>query len=307
MNFQFHLTLRVDDLDGSLFQYLYSHGDINFPDSINIFINENAHGTDPNVLRTVVRDTNDSLNNFALQVDISDPGFLGQWHTYTLTVGANGLQVFIDGNLEAADTTRGTGTINPSGNAYLGVRQDDLVSADRKFGGSLDSVQIYDNALSNSKIADIAAKVNHATVNITVNAVNDNPVIAFVGGNINYIENATAVFIDPAATVTDSDNMDFDGGVLSISVPTNGSGDDRIRINNEGMGVDQVGMTSGPNELYYSGVLIGTWSGSGAPLAITFNAAADVTAVEAVAQNITFENLSDNPSTATRNSSIHAN
>ena len=88
--------------------------------------------------------------------------------------------------------------------------------------------------------------------------------------------------------------------MLSISVIANGSGSDRIRINNEGMGAGQVGMATSPNEVYYGGVLIGTWSGSGAPLAITFNSSADSTAVEAVAQNITFENISDAPSTLTR-------
>ena len=51
---------------------------------------------------------------------------------------------------------------------------------------------------------------------------------------------------------------------LTINVIANGSGSDRIRINNEGMGAGQVGMTNGPNEVYYSGVLVGTWSGSGA-------------------------------------------
>lgn len=131
-------------------------------------------------------------------------------------------------------------------------------------------------------------------------AENVDPVVAFGGGNISYVENASPIFIDATATVADADATDFDGGVLTISVTANGSGSDRIAINNEGMSAGQVGMTTGPNEVYYGGVLIGTWSGSGAPLAITFNTSADATAVEAVAQNITFENLSDAPSTLTR-------
>ncbi|WP_442510878.1 VCBS domain-containing protein [Novipirellula sp. SH528] len=136
--------------------------------------------------------------------------------------------------------------------------------------------------------------------NFAIAPINSDPVVTFGGGNITYVENAGAVFIDATATVTDADGADFDGGVLSISITANGSGDDRIRINNEGMAAGLVGMTTGPNEVYYGGVLIGTWSGSGAPLAITFNASADATAVQAVVQNITFENISDVPSSLTR-------
>ena len=47
---------KIDDNTGSLFQYIYSHGDINTTNSINIFLNEATHATDPNKLRTVVRD-----------------------------------------------------------------------------------------------------------------------------------------------------------------------------------------------------------------------------------------------------------
>ncbi|MEW8228610.1 MAG: DUF4347 domain-containing protein, partial [Candidatus Thiodiazotropha endolucinida] len=51
MNNDFTVTFqfKVDDNSGSLFQYLYSHGDINLTNSLNIFISEASHGSDPNV------------------------------------------------------------------------------------------------------------------------------------------------------------------------------------------------------------------------------------------------------------------
>ena len=67
----------------SLFQYMYSHGDINGTNSLNIFINEASHGTDPNVLRTVIRDENDTLDNQALEFDISGIVGDGVAHLYT--------------------------------------------------------------------------------------------------------------------------------------------------------------------------------------------------------------------------------
>ncbi|MEW8118199.1 MAG: Ig-like domain-containing protein [Candidatus Thiodiazotropha sp.] len=139
VTFQF----KVDDNTGSLFQYIYSHGDINTTNSLNIFINEATHGSDPNVLRTVIRDADDTLENTALEFDISSIIGDGEWHTYTLTVETGvGSTVYLDGVQKNADT-RGGGSFNPSGNVYLGARYD--LDANRMFGGDLDEVKIYDH------------------------------------------------------------------------------------------------------------------------------------------------------------------
>ncbi|MES9910239.1 MAG: DUF4347 domain-containing protein, partial [Candidatus Thiodiazotropha sp.] len=145
MNSDFTVTFqfKVDDNTGSLFQYIYSHGDINTTNSLNIFINEASHGSDPNVLRTVIRDADDTLDEFALQFDISTIVGDGEWHTYTLTVEAGvGSTVYLDGVVKNTDT-RGGGGLNPSGNIYLGTRYD--LDAGRMFGGDLDDVKIYDH------------------------------------------------------------------------------------------------------------------------------------------------------------------
>ncbi|MFI0377516.1 MAG: DUF4347 domain-containing protein, partial [Candidatus Thiodiazotropha sp.] len=145
MNNDFTVTFqfKVDDNSGSLFQYLYSHGDINLTNSLNIFISEASHGSDPNVLRTVIRDADDTLDEFALQFDISTIVGDGEWHTYTLTVEAGvGSTVYLDGVVKNTDT-RGGGSFNPSGNVYFGTRYD--LDAGRMFGGDLDDVKIYDH------------------------------------------------------------------------------------------------------------------------------------------------------------------
>ena len=160
---------KIDDNSGSLFQYLYSHGDINGFDSVNVFVNEAGHGSDPNVLRTVARDSDDTLDNIALQTNIAALVGDGQWHTYTLTASSTGgLVVYIDGVVTGTDATRGTSTTDPSASLILGGRHD--LDADRFYGGALDTVQVYDRALSATEVADLDANVNIATVSMSVTA-----------------------------------------------------------------------------------------------------------------------------------------
>ncbi len=120
---------------------------------MNIFINENSHGTAPNKLRTVIRDTNDTLDNSALEFDINSIIGDGNWHTYTLTVAAGvGSKVYLDGVLKNADT-RGGDAFNPTTNLYFGARQD--LDLDRLYGGLLDSVQVFSRALSSKDVSDV--------------------------------------------------------------------------------------------------------------------------------------------------------
>ena len=154
-DFTVSFDVKVDDNNGGLFQYIYGHGDINNVSSLNIFLNEETHGTDPNMLRTAIRDSNDTLSNTALEFDVSSIIGDGNWHTYTLTV-ANGIGaiVYLDGVQQNSDT-RGGDAFNPTTDLYLGARQD--LSVDRMYGGSLDEVRIYDYALSASEVSARAA------------------------------------------------------------------------------------------------------------------------------------------------------
>ena len=171
-DFTLSFDFKLDDNSGSLFQYAYSHGDVNGTDSINVFLLEASHGTDPNTLRTVVRDGDDTLDNVALEVDIASLVGDGLWHTYTLVADQSaGLTVYLDGSVANTDPIRGTGGVNPTGSAYFGARHD--LNVDRFYGGSLDTVQLYDRALSSTEVSDLANQVNVATVSMTVNPCGD--------------------------------------------------------------------------------------------------------------------------------------
>ena len=137
-----------------------------------------------------------------------------------------------------------------------------------------------------------------ATINVT--AVNDAPVVVS-GATLNYTENGAAAAISPAATVTDVDSSDFNGGSLTVSFSANGTTADQLTIENQGTLSGQIGV-SGSN-VTFGGVTIGTFSGgtNGSDLVVSLNgSAATPAAVQALADHILYSNTSDAPSTLAR-------
>ena len=218
--FTISFEFEVSDNSGTLFQYLYSHGDINSVDSVNIFLNEASHGTDPNVFRTVIRDGDDTLDNAALQFDATPYIGTGS-HTYTATAGSDGIKVYIDGVLKASDATRGTGVVDPVGNLYLGARQD--LDGDRLFGGILDSVQIYDTVLSEVAISELNTQTNAGTVNITVGSYQKLPAAQQTsedGALVFNDANGNAIEVSDLSGITDSQmqvTLSVEHGTLTLS------------------------------------------------------------------------------------------
>ena len=236
--FTISFEFKVDEINGTLFQYLYSHGDIDSPNSINIYIVEDANVLDPNTLRTVIRDGNDTLDNLALDIDIGASGLNlvdGQFHTYTVSVGSDGIRVYVDGVLAQSDSTRGTDGVDPAGSAYLGVRQN--LDPDRKFGGVIDSVQIFDNALSSSQISDLANNLNHGSVQLNVNnasqlGVAAPPLVAmfedttsiFAGANVIQVDNGVSADSRMQVSLSVSDGVLTLANTSGIQFVTGGNG-----------------------------------------------------------------------------------
>jgi hypothetical protein len=141
-------------------------------------------------------------------------------------------------------------------------------------------------------------------VNITVGGVNDAPTLTMPGGAVNYTENDPATIIDATATVSDPDSANFDTGTLTVDFTANGTTNDRLAIRDQGPGPGNIEV-SGNNIYYTTGptILIGTFTGGtdgSTPLVITLNGGANSAAVQALMRNITYENVSDNPSELTR-------
>ncbi|MCB1914612.1 MAG: DUF4347 domain-containing protein, partial [Rhodocyclaceae bacterium] len=214
--FTISFDFKLDDNSGGLFQYLYSHGNVSGFNSVNVFVNEASHPSDPNVLRTVIRDGDDSLDNFALQFDISSIVGDGQWHTYTATVDAGGIKVYLDGDLKMSDATRGTGGVNPTGDLYVGSRQD--LDVDRYYGGALDSLRIYDSALVDSEVA-VMANSSTGTVNITVDPGSTATPVANADA-ITVAEGGTATSLDSAATSVLANDAGLGDTPVTVSLVT---------------------------------------------------------------------------------------
>uniref|UniRef100_UPI00286D8556 DUF4347 domain-containing protein n=1 Tax=Sphaerotilus sp. TaxID=2093942 RepID=UPI00286D8556 len=131
------------------------------------------------------------------------------------------------------------------------------------------------------------------------------PVVTLGGSAAAWTENGAAIVIDPGATVTDADSLQFGNGLLSVSLSGNASADDRLAIRNQGTGAGQIGV-SGANVLY-GGVVIGSFSGGtdgSTPLMVGFNSQATLAATQALLRNLTFDNVSEAPSTLTRSIEI---
>jgi VCBS repeat-containing protein len=131
--------------------------------------------------------------------------------------------------------------------------------------------------------------------------LNKAPVLTLSVNSASYTENAAALVLDGSAVLTDATSANFAGGSLTVSFSAGGTADDRLGIRHQGTGAGQIGV-SGAN-VTFGGSTIGTFSGGtdgSTPLVITFNASATPTAVRALVRNITFLNVSENPSTAAR-------
>ena len=138
--------------------------------------------------------------------------------------------------------------------------------------------------------------------NISINYTpNTDPVAALTGGSATFTEDLGPVNIDVGAVVADAESPDFDGGTLTVDFTAGASANDRLSIQNQGTGAGQVGV-SGSN-VTYGGVTVGAFAGGtdgSTPLTVTFNNNADAAVVQAVTRAVTFENVSEDPSTANR-------
>ncbi|MCB1746540.1 MAG: hypothetical protein KDK06_05150, partial [Gammaproteobacteria bacterium] len=139
------------------------------------------------------------------------------------------------------------------------------------------------------------------------------PVLEGLNTSVSYAEdavNAAPALLDANGTValSDADSADFDGGTLLVSRLTAPQGlvqqfqapddlsQDQLGIRNQGTGAGQIGV-SGAN-VTFAGVVIGTLvqdGVDGAALEVTLNANATATAVEALIENLTYANTSDDP------------
>ncbi len=120
-------------------------------------------------------------------------------------------------------------------------------------------------------------------------------VASVFGPSITFLENtvnATPQLLDVNVSFTDVTKV-LDGGTLVVKGLL---GEDRVSVRDQGAGAGEIGFNDATGEITYGGTLIGTAAGGlGDTFTITYNAAATTSAVEAVMRNITYGNVSDDP------------
>lgn len=126
------------------------------------------------------------------------------------------------------------------------------------------------------------------------------PHVTLSVASANYDHNAGPVVLDALADVWDLDSADFDTGWLRVEITANATADDRIAIQNQGVGAGQIGVSG--TDVTYGGTLIGTFSGGVGTtfLQVDLNAAATDVEVRALVRAIRFHNVAIAPSLLTR-------
>ena len=169
------------------------------------------------------------------------------------------------------------------GNSYtlVEIRGMQLKTTQDKSGVSFFSYQVIDNGGTANGGVDTIAE----SIMLTINAVNDAAVVTTTGSTLAYTENAAATAIDPAVTVTDVDSANMTGAIVTISA-NYVNGQDVLAFTN------QLGIT-------------GSWNSSTGQL--TLSGTTTKANYQTALRSITYDNSSDDPSTATRTVSFVVN
>ncbi|OED39544.1 hypothetical protein AB833_15070, partial [Chromatiales bacterium (ex Bugula neritina AB1)] len=239
---------------------------------------------------------NDSALNVTSALTLSDVDDV-DLESASVTLSANYISgedvlTFTDAGDITGDFDVLTGTLTLTGTDTVAAYQAALRSVGyENTSNNPSSISRTLTIVVNDGDADSAA----VTRAIDVSPVNDDSTVS-LSGTAAYSENSPPVVIAPSAIISDIDSTDFNTGVLTIALTSNGHSLDRLAIQSVGSGLGEI-STSGAT-VSFEGTPIGSFSGGtdgSTPLIVTLNASADNTSVQALLRNVTFEHLSDDP------------
>lgn len=168
-SFTISFWFNVSEVNGTSYQYLYSHGNFGTTHSTNIYFGEDllAITADRKMLKNIFQDSNDATSTTGLDVGTSLVD--GNWHYYTFVVGnAGGALVYIDAVQTASLSFLGGNSYDPTTNIYIGCRSD--LNSTRFYGGKIDEFRILSEPKSASWIATEFNNQNNPSSNITLGA-----------------------------------------------------------------------------------------------------------------------------------------
>ncbi len=144
----------VDAPDTSQYRYIFSHGTIYEPNSTHVYFSPLT------TLRTNIMDQNDTGN--ILDMPPEEAHYDGLWHHYAVTVGVNGLRVYIDGELKGENPNQTGDPLDPEGNIILGHRSD--LKDPRAYDGKLDEFRLFGEELTAPQVREWMDKNNTSAI-----------------------------------------------------------------------------------------------------------------------------------------------
>ncbi|MFC1782741.1 LamG-like jellyroll fold domain-containing protein [Planctomycetota bacterium] len=147
---------KIDDVTGSGYQYMFSHGNYSVNNSLNVYLRESGIDTNPEHVSTSL-ELDDGTELWSVTpAALAD----GSWHMYALTVSATeGAVIYIDANPVDTRNEFKAGWFNPGTDIYLAARSN--MDPARHYGypsaddGLLDDVRLYSFALTADDIATV--------------------------------------------------------------------------------------------------------------------------------------------------------
>lgn len=212
----------------------------------------------------------------------------------TYTYGIDGGT--ISGSTVTKTGSYGTLTLNRTTGAYTYTPDSNAINA----LSSNVTEQFTFNVSDGSGSTDTKALV------ISIDSVNDAPLLGGTAVTQTYVENGSAVQVDSNITITDLEGTSYDGGYISFSITANKESLDNLSVLNLG------GITLSGSNVNYGGQTIGTldsvYNGqNGNDLRINLNSNAYSLDVQALARAVGFSNPSDNFGTQSRAIEIKVN
>ncbi len=142
--------------------------------------------------------------------------------------------------------------------------------------------------------------VDTATVTINVAGFGASPILSASAALTSYGIGDSAIGIDRLFNIQPVGTPFLDGAVVSAEISTGGLATDLLSIRNEGIGVDQIGVSGA--DVTFGGVVIGTFAGGSGmtPLTVTLNANATIAGVTMLMRAISFSNTDGEVSSGAR-------
>lgn len=161
----------------------YNRGDTDSTDFILLLGNGDGFGGGPEMYLQGVTGSNNLnltyIDSGGTEVSITVAGAAapGDWHHYSIVKdAANGISLYVDGTFQGSDNTF---SLSVDNTLTFGGHDSNTFQPVRWFNGSLDDLSVVTRALDAgevSKLANGGGFSERATLTITVNGANDNPV-----------------------------------------------------------------------------------------------------------------------------------